>query len=579
MDNFIEVNNLIKKYVLSNGKEIIALRNINLKVGEGEILGIFGKSGAGKTSLIRILRGVEPFNNGEIRINGINLLPNDQTNKKDLHKLKRISAIHLQRSFGLWADSVLHNVMRRLNVINYGSEVVDLPAEENDEYKKLKDEATKILGIVGLSHKKDWFAGVLSGGEKQRLVLARQLALAGNNLELLLLDEPVTMSDPSFKRMSLDSIKDLITRFNITAVITSHLPGILEHICDRIIILDEGEIKQIVSPENFSSKISEKLPKPIELKPLHEKRLILSGNGVEVKYYHLNLKKAFSLYIDNLKVYEGEILGVLGRSGIGKTVLLRSLAGVETPKKGKILFHPKEGEPTDIFELGFDAMKIRNNICYMHQELDLGYFSNIKDMILSKIGLKGESAIRKARKKAKKLGIKEEYVDIIHRLADLPYYEISSKLETLEIEPQIIRDLFPIPTLEAYEDLIIPLLKRFGLDLGILERKTKELSGGEKIRVALLLQIFSKPKILLLDEPFGDLDPFTLREITNFLKEINAELGLSIIIASHHYEFVKECAHRIMMMEDGTEYSKIGKIGETKEEIDKLCQEFSEDLS
>ncbi|MBD3230890.1 MAG: ATP-binding cassette domain-containing protein [Candidatus Lokiarchaeota archaeon] len=575
MEDFIEVNNLTKKYLLSNGKEIVALDDINLKVKKGEILGIFGKSGAGKTSLIRILRGVEPFNEGSVKINDVKLLANDQTSKKVIHKLKRFSAIHLQRSFGLWADSVLHNVMRRLNVIKHGSEVMDLPAEESSDYKELKKMAIKILEIVGLDHKAEWFSGVLSGGEKQRLVLARQMALIGYGLDLLLLDEPVTMSDPDLKQVSLDRLKKLVKEHNITTLVTSHIPDILENICDRIVILDKGLIKKIISPEGFISEYKKDMQPTIKLEPLGEKKKILSGNDVLVRYYHLNLKKAFALEIEKLNLYQGEILGILGHSGIGKTVLLRTLAGVEKPKEGKILFFPDEGDPIDIYDLGYDAMNVRMRISYMHQELDLGFFSNVKDLILSKLGLKGESAIRKARKKAKKLGIKEEYVDIIHRIGDLPYYEISSRLEKLDLDPQIVRDLFPLPPLEAYEDLIIPLLEKLDLDINILERKTKELSGGEKIRIALLLQIFSKPKLLLLDEPFGDLDPYTLRNITNFLKELNREMDITIVIATHHYRFMKECVHRIIKIDEKEKYSTLGRIGTTKEEINEICDDFS----
>ncbi|MHA1271401.1 MAG: ATP-binding cassette domain-containing protein [Candidatus Helarchaeota archaeon] len=573
---FIDIKNLTKKYILSNGNIIQAIRNINLEIKKGEIFGIFGRSGAGKTTLIRILRGVEPFDEGIIKINGISLLPNNNTDKQIIHKLKRFSSIHLQRSFGLWADTVLHNIMRRLNVIKYNSEVVDLPNLDSLEYNTMKNETMKILEIVGLDQKADWFSGILSGGEKQRLVLARQLALAGHGLQLLLLDEPLTMSDSNLKFIAFKELKEIILKNEITAIITSHLPKILEYLCDRIAILEKGIIKKIILKNSVNNKITLELPQPIKLKPLSTKKIIISIEDLDIIYYRDNLKKAFNLKIKELNIYKGEILGILGRSGIGKTILLRTIAGLEIPKKGKIIFYNNKN--VNIYKLGLDAMEIRRTIGLMHQELDLEYYAYVKDLILSKLGLKGETAIHNALKKAKELGIKENIIDVISRLGDLPYYEISSKLEKLELDPHIIQDLFPVPPFDAYEKIIIPMFNKLDLNINLLERKTSELSGGEKIRIALLLQLFSKPKILLLDEPFGDLDPYNIIRLINFLKEINSKSGLTIIIASHHSKIFKECVHRIVKLKEMENFSSIENIFEGKSEIKSICDDFSPDL-
>ncbi|MHA1694933.1 MAG: ATP-binding cassette domain-containing protein [Candidatus Helarchaeota archaeon] len=575
MEYFIEISNLTKKYKLSNGKIITALKNINLKIAKGEFFGLFGKSGAGKTTLVRILRGVENFNEGTVRINGINLFSGGKTNKLDVHKLKTISSIHLQRNFGLWADSVLHNVMRRLNVITYGSELVDLPDLESDEYNKMKKKALYLLKIVGLDQKAEWFSGILSGGEKQRLVLARQLALVGHNLQLLLLDEPLTMSDTELKNISIKYIKKIAKENEITVIITSHIPIILESICDRIAILEHGIIKDIVKPEGFSNKISQVLIPSIKLPSFSKKKVIMSIEDLDHTYYSPKIKKIFSLKIPKLEIFKGEILGILGRSGIGKTVLLRILAGVEMIKHGKIFYH--SDKLVNIYNLSQIAMKVRNKINLMHQELDLEYYANVKDLILSKMGLKGETAIHNAIKKAKKLGIKENIVDIMSRLGDLPLYEVNAKLEKLGLDHRLIRDLFPIPSFEAYEKIITPLFNEFELEIDILERRTKELSWGEKVRIALILQLLSKPEILLLDEPFGDLEPIITRKITNFLVKINSDFNTTIIIATHNAEALKNCTHRILLLKHNKDenYTTIDKIINSKTEIEKIIREFS----
>jgi len=118
------------------------------------------------------------------------------------------------------------------------------------------------------------------------------------------------------------------------------------------------------------------------------------------------------------------------------------------------------------------------------------------------------------------------------------------------LDEEKIKKLFIIPPWEADEliDLIINLLR---LPADVLQRRGYELSVGEKIRVAIGIEILNKPKILFLDEPFGDLDVVTLRSVCNTLKEINDKLGISIVLVSHQIDFVKELAHRVIQLHNG----------------------------
>ena len=104
--------------------------------------------------------------------------------------------------------------------------------------------------------------------------------------------------------------------------------------------------------------------------------------------------------------------------------------------------------------------------------------------------------------------------------------------------------------------------------MDILDRKSYELSGGQKVRAALALVMASQPEVLILDEPFGDLDPITLRLVSNSLKRINREFNTTIIMVSHHIDFIKEISTRAVMIEDG----KLTMDGEPK----RLCEEFIE---
>ncbi|MFX1452821.1 MAG: ATP-binding cassette domain-containing protein, partial [Promethearchaeota archaeon] len=175
-----------------------------------------------------------------------------------------------------------------------------------------------------------------------------------------------------------------------------------------------------------------------------------------------------------------------------------------------------------------------------------------------------------ARKKAKELNIREEIVDVLHRLGDLPDSEVNIRLEKLGMDKSIIHDLFPIPPWSAISEIVIPIFNEFDLPQKILERKTQELSGGESIRVAIALSLLSSPKVIILDEPFGDLDPNTLRNLANMIKRVN-RMGVTIIIVSHHTEFLKEVTHRVIYMKEG----KLIKIGEPNEITDEFLKDSS----
>jgi methyl coenzyme M reductase system subunit A2 len=107
---------------------------------------------------------------------------------------------------------------------------------------------------------------------------------------------------------------------------------------------------------------------------------------------------------------------------------------------------------------------------------------------------------------------------------------------------------FPDKEVKKYAE---PVFKALDLPMEILDRKSYELSGGQKVRATLALVLTSNPEVLILDEPFGDLDPITLRMISNSLKRINKEFNTTILMVSHHMDFVKEVTTRVLMIDDG----------------------------
>ncbi|KAF5073632.1 ABC transporter ATP-binding protein [Methanobacterium aggregans] len=539
----ISVENISKTYKMEDGKEIKALDDISLKVDKGEILGIIGMSGSGKSTLLRILRGVEPFDSGEIVMDDFKVA-HDSTSYYS-RKLRHATAIHLQRSFGLWSETAIQNVIRKLYGTRYGDEAL---ADYEYAYEEFGDEAMEILKIVGLDEKANHFAPVLSGGEKQRLVMARQLA---KKPKVLLLDEPATMSCPKTKQEILDAIKNINKKLGVTVILVSHLPEVHKYLSDRLILMEDGKIKDEGSPDEiikeFVSEMDVQEP-PRDLATVGEP--VIKVENVERRFFLIKGGDVLQIENINFQVKEGEIISLIGPSGAGKTVLLRMIAGIDTPDAGEVFFK-LNSEWVDMHEPGVMRMGVRRKMGFMHQEFSLTHYASIKSQIASRLGIKGENVVGEAKKKAIELEISDKVLDILYQLTDLPEHEAKFRLEKIGLSPEILEDLFPRFPDSEVKKYAKPVFKALDLPLEILDRKSYELSGGQKVRATLALILASKPDVLILDEPFGDLDPITLRTVSNSLKRINKEFDTTILMVSHHVDFIEEVTTRAIMMDDG----------------------------
>lgn len=538
----IRVENLTKTYKLENGEEFRALSDVNLEVEEGEILGIIGMSGSGKTTLLRILRGVEPFDSGRITLDDVTV--EASSSQYYFSKLKKKTAIHLQRSFGLWSETAIQNVIRKLYAARYGDESMTDFEYAFDEFG---DEAMELLRIVGLDHKADHFAPVLSGGEKQRLIMARQLA---KKPRVLLLDEPATMSCPRTKQEILDAIKNINRELGVTVVLVSHLPEVHEYLADRVVLMEDGRIIDEGEPSRIIEEFMGDMEAPVDYKPSASDRKILRVRDISRRFVLLRGGEVLEMKDVNLDINEGEIVSIIGPSGAGKTVLLRMIGGLDYPDSGTVEFR-LNSEWVNMHEPGVMRMGIRRKMGFMHQEFALTHHATIRSQIAARLGVKGEHVVDEARKRAEELGISDQVLDVLYQLTDLPETEARQRLEKLGLSPEILEDLFPSFPDREVKRYAEPVFRALDLPMDILDRRSYELSGGEKVRATLALVLASGPDVLILDEPFGDLDPLTLRVVSNSLKRINMEFGTTIIMVSHHVDFIRELSTRAVMIEDG----------------------------
>lgn len=210
----------LTKYFKSNH---CVLKDLNLTIYSGDIYGIMGPSGAGKSTLIRCLIGLEQLDQGSIVIQGENITA--QTKQKWMQLRQQIGMI-FQHFYLFSARTVAQNIA-------YPLEICGIPTV--DQQKRVDE----LLQLVKMEHKRDHYPSQLSGGEKQRVGIARALA---NHPPLLLCDEPTSALDPKTARSILQLLYDLNQTTGLTIVMITHQIEAIKQICNRAAVLSHGHI-------------------------------------------------------------------------------------------------------------------------------------------------------------------------------------------------------------------------------------------------------------------------------------------------------------------------------------------------
>lgn len=225
MNIVLEAKNLEKKF-----SDVLAVNKINFKVKEGEVFGFLGPNGAGKTTTMKMIQCVSPKTGGDLRVFGLDV---NQYPKE----IKQVMGVVPQM------DNLDPDFTVIGNLIQF-SRYFDIPLEE------AKKRANELIDYVQLNDKKDSSVDKLSGGMKRRLVLARAMI---NNPKLLILDEPTTGLDPQARHLIWEKLKDLSSK-GITVIITTHYMEEAARLCDRLVIMDNGEILVEGKPKDLVKK-------------------------------------------------------------------------------------------------------------------------------------------------------------------------------------------------------------------------------------------------------------------------------------------------------------------------------------
>lgn len=220
--DMITINNVTKKYV-SKEKEVIAVDNVNLTIETGEIYGIIGYSGAGKSSLIRLLNNLETPTTGEVTVNGQNI---SQLKGRELRDFRKKIGMIFQHFNLLWSRTVLDNIMLPLELSN-------VPKSER------LAKAQELIELVGLTGRENAYPSELSGGQKQRVGIARALA---NEPEILLCDEATSALDPQTTNEVLDLLLAINKKLGLTIVLITHEMNVIRKICHKVAVMEQGKV-------------------------------------------------------------------------------------------------------------------------------------------------------------------------------------------------------------------------------------------------------------------------------------------------------------------------------------------------
>lgn len=490
---FLETKNLSFKY-LDNS---FTLSDINFSLDKGDFCLVVGKTGCGKTTLLKLLKKeITPSGElkGLVKIDGFDLKDYDSS---------KIVYMFQNPSRQIVSDKVYHEIVFGLEARGLEKGVIETKLAEIVNYLDINDLLEK--------HTME-----LSGGEAQLVSLASLLVL---DPEVILLDEASSQLNPLTRKKFLEILKRINQDFGITIILVEHnLEDVLEF-TDKIIVLDKGKMIYFgLKEEAINFLASNKqyfafLPKTLQISKYLDLGSLLHLKDVkealknkykneinfsyEAKVFEKEIIKAEDLYYRyskkekdvleklSLTVYDNEILGLVGGNGVGKTTLLKNLAGIRSFYSGKIEIENK------------NIRKYKGNILY-------------KNLI-----------------------------------AYLPQDPL-----TLFLKRTVGEDLeYYVKSLDLDKALLEELLVKFDLK-PLLEMSPYDLSGGELQKAAFTKILLSKPKILFLDEPTKGMD-FSLREeLKEILMDLKAK-GATIIIATHDLEFIASVADRVGIMFNG----------------------------
>jgi len=371
MQKLLEIHDLVVAFDTESG-ELIAVDGVSIELAKGQTLALVGESGCGKTvlckSMLHILCEKGRVKKGEILFEGKNLAI--------------VSEKEIQGIRGKDIAMVFQDPNTSLNpTVSVGKQITEVICLHQHKGKaESKQKAAELLQMVGIEDAEKRFhqkPHQFSGGMRQRVAIA--IALAGNP-KLLLADEPTTALDVKTQEQILTLIKNLQKQLQISMIFITHDLSLVERVADQAAIMQQGKIVEIGNVSSIFSNPQHEYTKRL-IHYLNYGRGTTHSHGKQVERAEilaeaLHVKKSFRLDKNStvkaldgvsLKIYRGEIAGLVGPSGCGKTTLARCLMGIDTPDSGTIKFY---GKPTNRYT--FRQMIFQDSTSAFNQRMTIG---------------------------------------------------------------------------------------------------------------------------------------------------------------------------------------------------------------
>ena len=472
-----------------------AVAGVDLRLGEGETLGLAGESGCGKTTLAMSVLRLLPRS---ARVGGRVLLDGRDVRGLSFGQLRAVR----------WASAsvVFQGAMHALNPVrSIGAQIAE-PLRLHGSTSDVRGRVAELLEQVELpAERAGAYPHELSGGQKQRVMIAMALACEPR---LVIADEPTTALDVVVQAQVLELLARLVRERGIALMMISHDLSVLTASCAELAVMRGGEVVEqgparrlMAEPEHeHTRELADAFPAvgdprfrlvPGSAGPGEE---LLAARSVSVDFRPRTGQVVHAVREVDLRVGTDEIVALVGQSGSGKTTLARALLGLQTPTGGQVVHR---GEPLPTSRAGLRQYRRQVQLVLQDPTGALNPRHTVYEAVAEGLRIHGE----------------------------------------VDDEPARVREAVEAAELRPAEQF--------------LPRLPHELSGGQRQRVVIAGALVLRPAVLVADEPVASLDATVRGEILRLLLELRRQRGLSTLVITHDLGLAWSIADRVAVMRRG----------------------------
>ncbi|WP_323039448.1 ABC transporter ATP-binding protein [Gemmobacter sp.] len=506
----LSVRNLVVDFPLRRGN-FRALDGVSFDIAPGEVLGVVGESGAGKSmtgsAVIGLLDPPGRITGGEVHLTGqrIDTLPGP-----DLAALR-----------GKRIGMVMQDPLTSLNpLFTVGEQLIEtirqhLPLSE-DQARARAISLLEEAGIPRAAERINAYPHQFSGGMRQRVVIA--LAIAADP-ELVIADEPTSALDVSVQAQIINVLKDLCKRRGTAIMLITHDMGVIAQIADRIMVMNAGKVVEtgtvadiirhpkqdytqrlIASIPTISRSGDAPPPAPADSGPAyvevsHLVRDFDMGTTILDRLLRRDKGQFRAVNDVSFRIARGETYGLVGESGSGKSTCARMIAGLIEPTSGRVMVN------------GQDVWA----------------------------GSEGARTRRRA----------------VQMIFQDPYASLNPRWRVGNIIAEPIRVLGLAANASEVEDRVADLLRKVRLDPIVMRKFPHEFSGGQRQRIAIARALSSQPEFIVCDEPTSALDVSVQAQVLDLMAELQQDFGLTYLLISHNLAVIRQMATNVGVLHNG----------------------------